>query len=180
MANSTRFRSARGGPRRRSTSWVGGPRQDPLTVTAAGAVGYALGTGTTEDGTTLVRTRGQFTWSLTVVTSIGDGFDDLAVGIGVTTEEAFTVGGITSLPSPLADLDWDGWLFHHLVGDIRGFSTTELGRAPMESGKVEIDSKAMRKFEDGMVVFGAFELGTESGAASLVFQSSTRLLVKLP
>jgi len=117
---------------------------------------------------------------LTVVTSVFDGFVDSAVGIGITTEEAFSVGGTTSLPSPLEDIDWDGWLYHQVVGQFAGFSTTETGRGPMEAVRMEIDSKAMRKFEDGMVVFGCVELGVEAGAATIQFGAHTRLLVKLP
>ena len=179
MANSTRFRSARGG-RRRQTSWVDGPNQVANNLSVAGASAWSIGTGTTEDGTTIVRTRGFFTANLIGVTTIGDGYHDFSVGIGITTEEAFTVGGVTSLPSPLSDSNWDGWLFHQHVGNFLGSSVVALGRSPMEAVRIEIDSKAMRKFEDGMVCFGAFELGTEIGTAIMQVAARTRLLVKLP
>ncbi len=178
MANFTRSRSH--GRLRRQTSWAEGPSQQPITLSAIGSTAWEFGTGTVEDGTTLIRTRGEFTLTVILVGAGGDGFDEAAVGIGVTTEEAFAVGGTTSLPSPLADLDWDGWLYHRLLAQFRGFSTTEVGRGPMEAVRIEIDSKAMRKFEDGMVVFGAVELGIETGTCQMEFGARTRLLVKLP
>jgi len=179
VGNFTRSRSVRS-PRRRSTSWVGGPSQVPTGMTSAGGIAWGIGTGTTEDGTTLIRTRGVFVAFLSSIGTIGDGFKDFSVGIGITTEEAFTVGGVTSLPLPLSDDDWDGWLYHQHVGAFRGSSTTELATGPIEAVRVQIDSKAMRKFEDGMVVFAAFETGVEVGVATLEVSGRTRLLVKLP
>jgi len=149
-------------------------------LTAAGAFAWPVGTGTTEDGTTLVRTRGQFSWALHNIGTVLDGFRQMAVGIGIATEEAFTVGGTPSLPSPLADANWDGWLWHSFTANLMGFSTTEVGQSVMEAGRIEIDSKAMRKFEDGMVVFGSVELGVETGVAVVRVAAETRLLVKLP
>ena len=179
MANIIRSRQARGGSRR-ATSWTFGPTQVPADLSAAGAAVWPLATGTIEDGTTLIRTRGVFSAVLTAVGTIGDGFTNAAIGIGITTEEAFVVGGTPSVPHPLADDDWEGWIYHKIIGAFRGSSTTPLGRSPMEAVRFDIDSKAMRKWEDGMVIFGITEVATEVGVATLQVQGDTRILVKLP
>ena len=140
---------------------------------------WTLGSSVTRDGTTLVRTRGELTACLSVVTTIGDGFDELAVGICVVTDKAFAAGA-ASIPGPLQDLSWDGWLWHQLFSSFRGFATTETGRGPMEAVRLAIDSKAMRKLKESDVIVGCVETGAEIGAATLLFTADTRMLLKIP
>ena len=131
------------------------------------------------DGLTQVRLRGEYTYFLSVVTTIGDGFAKMAVGMCWVSENAAGVG-ITAIPTPLTDVAWDGWLFHRMHGNITGFSTTELLTGPIDAQRVEIDSKAMRKTRATDVLVGVVELGTETGAASLVFSGVSRILLKIP
>ena len=166
------------GPRRK-TSWIIGPKQDTTSKSVAGASLWATGIQTGQDGNTIVRIRGQISGVLEVVTAVGDGFDNSAFGIGLVTDEAFAAG-VTSIPGPLSDDDWDGWMWHQFLGPIIGQSVTELGVAPMEAFRFDIDSKSMRKFEEGMTVVGVIELGSETGAATLKWGGRTRMLIKLP
>ena len=68
-----------------------------------------------------------------------------------------------------------------------------LGAAPITTGaaaaedfqsvvtagrRIEVDSKAMRKLEEGIVIFGAMDV-TEVGASSMQVLFDTRLLLKL-
>ena len=179
MANLRRFRSPRTSSGvRRATAWSSGPRQIPVGLTAAGAQLWAVGSQSTLSGLTLIRVRGEFTAVLDVVTAIGDGFERIAVGMCIVSENAFDAG-VTAVPSPITDIGWDGWLYHRLLGQFRGSSTTELGRSPMEAVRIEMDSKAMRKFKQTDVLIGVVELAPETGAATLTFSATTRLLTKL-
>ena len=166
------------GPRRK-TSWIIGPNQAKTSKSASGSSIWSTGVATGQDGNTIVRIRGQIAGVLSLVTTVGDAFDNSAFGIGLVTEEAFAAGA-ASMPSPLVDDDWDGWMWHQYLGPLIGLSTTELGVTPSESFRFNIDSKSMRKFDEGWTVFGAIELGTETGAATLTWGGRTRMLIKLP
>ena len=126
-----------------------------------------------------MRIRGQIVLNLSVVTAIGDGFDAVAVGICNVSENAFDAG-VASVPTPLADLAWDGWIYHQLVGRMFGPETAELGASVLDSVRMDIDSKAMRKTRFSDVLIGVVEVGTETGTATLLFSGITRILDKLP
>ena len=176
--NSSRF-PRRTGSRRKVTWGVGPTQRAPQQLTAAGASLWALGSQITLPDLTLVRVRGEFTAFIESATSIGDGYYELAFGICIVTENAFNAG-VASVPAPLTDLGWDGWLFHRLVSQMRAPSTTELFTSPMEAVRIEIDSKVMRKEKATDVMIGVTELGTEAGACTLTYQAVTRVLDKLP
>ena len=179
MAHVRRFRQGNLGANRRKTGWFEGPSQKPeFQITAAGSVLWALGSLALGDGLTTIRIRGMLTVNLVVTTSVGDGFDSCAAGICYVTGEAFAAG-IASVPTPLSDMDWDGWMWHQILGRFRGAETTEVARFPMEAGRFPIDSKAMRKSRAGDVLIGVFEAGAETGASTLGFSADTRILDKL-
>ena len=111
--------------------------------------------------------------NLLTSTDDGDGFFG-AFGIGVTTLTSFTVG-VIAVPTPITEIDWDGWLYHTFF-DIRQ------GQTGMSNGsgyqKIEIDSKAMRKFDSQMVVYGALET-TLVGVGSMRIHFDSRQLFLL-
>ena len=180
MAHVRRFTRGVPSGSRRKTSWGPGPTQSvPIEVTGAGALVWAAGSATGFDGRTIVRIRGEFTLALSVVTTIGDGFNGIGMGICNVSENAFDVG-VTAVPSPITDLAWDGWMWHQLLGEFHGASTTELGVGPMEAVRMPIDTKAMRKVKATDVLIGVIELGLERGAATLRMSARTRVLDKLP
>ena len=182
MANRT-FGTSRRIPvrsQRRKTSWIIGLENTLISVfTSAGPRLWTLGVATGQDANTIVRIRGEYTVSITQGIAAGELFASVALGIGLVTDEAFAAG-ITSIPSPLTDRDWDGWMWHRLHGMFITDAPNNETRGPMEAVRVEIDSKSMRKFDEGMTVFGAIELGAETGACSIDFTAQTRMLIKLP
>jgi len=132
-----------------------------------------------QDGLTLVRTRGIFKTWLTAAASIGDGFNEVAIGICVVTENAFGIG-VTAIPGPLADMGWDGWLYHALLGPLISLRTDPQAVDSLALITHVVDSKAMRKLRDTDGIVGLVEYGVEQGTAVAEFGATTRILTKLP
>ena len=121
----------------------------------------------------MVRTRGLFSATLISGTTAGDGFFG-AVGIAKVSDQAFTAG-IGSMPTPLSESFWDGWLWHSFF-DLRVASgATENWEGGIT--RLVIDSKAMRKFDANEVLYAAFDVVLIGTAAMNVF-FDTRLLLK--
>ena len=179
MAHARRFRQGGHVGSRRQTAWDIGPGQSAgIQVTAAGSTLWALGSQALVSGLTTIRIRGMLTVNLAVTTSVGDGFDSVMAGICVVSANAFAAG-VASVPTPIQDISWDGWMWHMILGRFRGAATTEVARAPMEAGRFVIDSKAMRKIKATDVLIGVLEVGTETGTSTLEFSADTRVLDKL-
>ena len=161
---------------RRKTSWDGGPGGTPTGLISS-SVSSILGAGAVadEDGMTLVRVRGECSLMLASAASDGDGFIG-ALGIGIVTSEAFAIG-ITAMPTPLIDDDWNGWLWHQFFS-VRVPVAAGIGSQSSEVRYV-VDSKAMRKLRLGDVIFFAQE-SSEIGVATMHMMADTRVLVKLP
>jgi len=172
-----RFPRTRGSSRRR-TGWDAGPALARSVVSSAGVTLWPTGAAAAQDGLTIVRIRGEFAINLTVVTSAGDGFASAAIGLCVVTGDAFAAG-ITAIPTPLADISWDGWMFHQLIAHLTARQTAPLNVA-FSALRIPIDTKAMRKIRDTDVLVGVLEMGTEVGNASAQVSGVTRALVKLP
>ena len=162
---------------RRKTVWQEGPF-GIASVSAAGTVFFTTGQTVQTGGNTMIRTRGELVAGLTLVTTANDGFSRVAFGLGIVTAEAFAIG-VTAMPSPLDDITWPGWfefgtfgLFQPVAGDVADSLTAQI--------RIPIDSKAMRKLDQGTVLFGAIEVADEVGAATLTAKLNTRTLLKLP
>ncbi len=163
---------------RRSTSWsIGVAEVDGGFTTSAASLWSATAVPTVE-GLTIIRTRGLVRSILASASAVGDGFFG-AHGIGIVTDEAIAAG-VSAVPSPLSDEDWEGWLWHAYF-DVRAVTATIADgvNAAGYSMVQEIDSKAMRKLPSGMTLFGITEV-TESGTAVLEVQAQTRTLLKNP
>ena len=178
--------SSRSRAPRRKTSWIFGPGDETITaVSTSSSVILGAGLSVGADGLTLVRTRGELMLWLTAATALNNGFLG-AFGIGVVTDPAF-VAGIGSLPTPITEMDWDGWLYHRFINVISaetilgGAVTDEAGQVhPVTAGqRIEVDSKAMRKIGVEEIVFAAIEVA-EIGTAVMSVAFNSRLLVKLP
>ncbi len=131
------------------------------------------------DGLTIVRIRAQIAFWLEVVTTIGDGFASAAFGMCVVNENAFGVG-LTAIPDPIGDSGWDGWMVYQALAPIMGFSVTESENTGIISQfRMDIDSKAMRKFKESDVLVGVLSVDDEVGAATLTWGLQSRILVKL-
>ena len=119
---------------------------------------------------------------LDLATAAGDGFLG-ALGIGIVTTDAFDAG-ITAVPGPFSDSDWDGWIWHHFF-QLRGIAVQSQGADVAINSvggtlRIPIDSKAMRIQSDNEVLFGMTETAVETGTAGMVVVADTRVLDKLP
>jgi len=115
---------------------------------------------------------------LTTANAVSDGFHG-AIGIGVVTDDAFGVG-VSAVPDPLDEMEWDGWLWH-------SFFDIHTAASPLDDGvnaatvgwQKDIDSKAMRKLNLGDTIFAIAEV-TMGGTAVMQLFLDTRVLLKLP
>ena len=165
------------GPRRK-TVWSVGPQEVDRNLTSSTAVLWSAGVVlAAAQEATIVRIRGLVSATLLASAATGDGFFG-AYGIGIVTTAAFTAG-IASVPTPLTEEDWDGWMWHTYF-DIRAPTATIADgvNAVGAVNRTVIDSKAMRKFTGDMTLFGATEV-VESGTSNVEIQGQTRVLFKL-
>jgi len=157
---------SRGRGVRRRTHWV----------EALGAVADLTATGSTllftsavgHEGETIVRVRGLFTAVLEVA-GVGDGFFG-AFGMAIVTTAAATAG-VASIPTPLTEGGWDGWLLHRYFDVAR---SVQAG-GPGEYTRLELDSKAMRKANEDESLVGVLEIA-ENGVAQMSAQVRVRIL----
>ena len=161
---------------RRKTEWfagVGGTTPNAVTTSGVQILGSGIITGFGEE--TLVRVRGLLDIVLKTAGATGDGFFG-AVGIGLVSSAAF-LGGVSTVPTPITELGWDGWLWHSFFS-VHGDQVA--GESARGSGhyRVEVDSKAMRKVETDMTLYGIIE-SVEIGVATMDIFFDTRFLSKL-
>ena len=143
---------------------------------AGGAVSISsglkvFGTPGTED-ITILRTRGQF-GAVSSLETLGTNQVQVAVGLGLCTIEAAAAGAV---PLPFDNPDWDGWYFYkvaNLIGNPGGAGL-------VYQANMEIDSKAMRKIQAGMVPFTATQMFTSFGAGGFTVNQTIqfRTLIK--
>ena len=163
---------------RRPVTWGQGPIDAGATISATGKTLWSSAVSLqVEAEATIVRTRGAGQFILKTASAAGDGFA-VGVGFAVVTEVAHTLG-VTALPGPLTDIDWDGWLFH-AVGFIQAITATLADgvNGPIASLRYVIDSKGMRKWDAGAEVLVAMIEVTELGTASMEHNGDSRVLIK--
>ena len=168
---------------RRETDWGLGPGSTDATP-LAGSGSALLGTGISAAGDklTVVRIRGELLMYLDLITAATDGFVG-AFGIGKASLAAFTAGA-ASVPTPLTEEQWDGWMYHQyfaLAGPIIGTTANNaIGNITGLSGAIRtvIDVKAMRKLDASDVIYAAVEV-VEKGTANMEVYFNSRALGKL-
>ncbi len=106
---------------------------------------------------TMIRVRGRLSVKSLVGHTVG------AYGICVVQEAARAIG-ITAIPLPWSDASNDAWMYHQFVESLTP-TTFNLN--------MEIDSKAMRKMEDGDALVFVFE---NAGLNSVDFNANQRIL----
>ena len=149
------------------TSFAIGGGSTALALFQLGASGLAL------SPFTIVRTR----ITIHQRSDVDAAFEDqiLAIGLAVVSAQAVAIG-ITAMPTPVTDLASDLW-FGLGFGMTSVGSHTGAGSAANFGRQWEIDSKAMRKVEDGdQVVMNA---ETTSFSDGVTFFVGGRMLVKL-
>ena len=162
---------------RRKTAWGIGPGSSAATaISSTTAVLIGAGAVSTGDGQTVVRLRGELLLTLITATGSLDGFRG-AFGIGIVQNPAFTAG-IGSVPTPVTEAADENWLYHRFFTIVANIST-EADFGLSAAMRLEVDSKAMRKFDSGVTLYAALEV-TEVGAAVMDASFDSRVLVKLP
>ena len=162
---------------RRKMEWDLGPEARDVSIAATGSVLWTTGGTPLIPGLTAIRHRGHVDAFLRSATAIGDGFIG-AHAIGIVSVAAFTAG-VASCPTPITEISWD-WIWHQFF-DVRIITGTIADgvNAANVSSRIDIDSKAMRKFGLDEVLFGVTEV-VESGTADMEIQADVRSLFKLP
>ena len=159
---------------KRMTSWGKGP--DSLGQNAVTSQKFVWSNGVVlvaEAKATIVRIRGNALVTLSVVDIAAEGFVG-ALGLGVFTAEAFAAGA-ASMPGPLVDSDWDGWMWHSFF---QVLSVANTGEGSVMQ-RFEIDTKAMRKLEDSQILAGVAEVTERGDGTTLALSADTRVLLKL-
>jgi len=177
MPNSrgSRFQRARGSVRRQ-TEWSIGP-SGSIVLNVAGATLFPTGAQSIEDAETIVRTRGEVNCAIDVSGALLEGFDEVAFGICVVSENAFGVG-VTAVPSPISDKPWGGWLWYW-TGSIFTVATVPTDAEGCAVVRIPIDSKAMRKIKRTDIMIGVAEALVETGTVQITCKMNTRVLLKV-
>jgi len=171
-----RFRTIRGVRREvRETSWlrVGGSATTAIAAadTAVLAGGFLAATLALRPFT-VVRTHIFMTVSSDQQAALED--FNVAYGHAVVSDQAFAIG-VTAVPTPVADAGSDLWYLHQWLGGRLQFNTAAgFGDYSIHH---HIDSKAMRKVEDGQDM--AIVLETGSGSNGVRVFTAGRMLIKL-
>ena len=161
---------------RRSKDWAFGPSAVDQTLNATGSLIWSIGVQTVLGELTIIRTRGIVNVTQNVGSAAQDGMAG-AHGIALVTTQAFTAG-VVSIPTPVSENEWDGWLWHSFF-DVRVITATIADGVNAMSviDRQVIDSKAMRKgFDESMTLVGVTEV-VEGGTASIEIHANTRVLV---
>ena len=174
----------RSAPQRRRTGWNDGPGGTaPASISVAGATILGAGVVALQDGLTVARIRGELAIHLSLATASGDGFAGAVAIGGPVSQNAFIDIGVTAVPHPVADADWEGWLWHRFfsVKSPVAFSAgaAQNGSDIASSLRVEVDSKAMRKFGEDEAIFAIVEVA-EAGTATVNVAFNSRMLIFLP
>ena len=170
----------RGRSTRRGVGWEEGPGGHAVTqLTNTGSTILNAGAQALVDDITLMRTRGNAHVFLNgAATGAGAGYHG-ALGIGIVTAEAFAIG-MTAMPVPITNLDWDGWLFHTFFDvHVNSSMPADPITSPAASVRLDVDSKAMRKLTSGDTIYAAVQV-EESGTAVVDIYFESRMLIKAP
>ncbi len=166
----------RGGRNRRESLWfdIGASR----TVLAA-ANSAALTNGLSAAGLalapfTIVRTR-LFIHVKSDQTGASEDYL-MAVGLAIISEQAGIIG-VTAIPTPFSDMESDLWFLHDIIGGSFTFVSGVGFQDPSGTMK-SVDSKAMRKIEDGNDLALVIE-NSGLAASGVTVTLSGRILIKL-
>ena len=182
----SRFPSQSGTVRHRS-SWEVGPETSggggPQAFSGTGPILAGTAVTITIDSLTLIRTRGEFLMYLISATAAGDGFHG-AIGIAKATTAA-VLAGVASVPTPITEEAWEGWLYHRYFSIIAPgpMAVATAAQETLQHAGVtaavrfEIDSKAMRKANIDESFYFCVEL-VQHGTAAAEFLMNSRLLTK--
>jgi len=165
----------------KTKSWALGPKGNTATISSATAVVFGTAAQAVVDGLTILRIRGELLIYLVTTDAADSGFQEIAFGMGIVSENAAGIG-VTALPAPIGDIGWDGWMYYQTfallsVDAVSASSVSHSGSNPMTSAlRIPIDGKAMRKIKNTDTLVAVLETSVEAGTATLEAQLNTRIL----
>ena len=168
VASSTKRRQAAWGQDAIESRIVAIGAQSSIGVTAVGF--------TFTERVTIARIRGSAYAHMDAAAALDSGV--LGVGLIVVKNEAFAVGGVASMPSPLSDIE-QSWLWHHLFPMGPAVTATDDGGDMSRNARIEIDSKAQRKVQAGDTVAFVWEGTNTSGSPTFDGLAVCRLMALL-
>ncbi len=123
------------------------------------------------DRVTVFRCRGEVTANMDIA-AVDDG---AVLGLGlIVAKDQMVTAGQAAFPSPIADLDAD-WIWHSFLG-LRALQTSNEGLAGGASGRIVIDSKAMRKVNPNESCVLVFDIIRTSGVPTVDVTGGIRIL----
>ncbi len=165
----------RGGVMRRESLWL---EIGPTDTNLAAASTAALFTGFSAAllalrPFTIVRVRGY--WHIATDQEAVDELQQCAIGFAVVSDQALAIG-VTAVPTAFTDIGSDLWFLHQILTSRYQFISNTGSPGVISTGQ-DLDSKAMRKVEEGQDV--ALTVETSSASAGLLVSKAGRMLVKL-
>ena len=165
---------------KRFTSWAfgtGGVTVQTISSTGKTILGSGLVLAAGMDVATIVRTRGYLFAGITGAGAALDSFH-CAFGVAIVSTEAF-VAGVASIPGPLTELDWNGWMVHQTFKVMQKTTISDDNFGPGTLYTSEVDSKAMRKFNDNETLVAVLEVVEVGTGPSMRVMWDSRILLKL-
>ena len=156
------------GPRRK-TDWQSAFVSGFVAI-AANAIGIQQIVARQDLQRTLVRTRGYLGLLCTSAAGVRG---IVGCGLCAVSERAFLIGS-TALPRGLLDSNDDSWLWHTHVPMVGG-ATSDDAKTILGASVINIDSKAMRKLPDDLLV----ALVIETDTVAIQYTYGIRALMKL-
>ena len=148
-----------------------------LAIANASTIGATAVGATALTRLTLARIRGTAFCHM----DAGAALDSMTVGLGliVVKAEAFAVGGVASMPSPLSDIE-QSWVWHHIFTMGPAVVAADDGADMSRNSRVEIDSKGQRKLQAEDTLAFVAEGETLAGSPTADIQARIRFMVLLP
>jgi len=165
----------RGGGFRRESQWI----QIAPTVSNLGTASTAVlftGFGAVALGLrpfTIVRTH--INLHVASDQEVNDELQQVAIGTAVVSDQALAIG-VTAVPTPFTDMGSDLWMLHQIL-TTRFLLGTAVGFSGDFGKEKDIDSRAMRKVEEGSDL--AMSIETSSISAGADVAKAGRILIKL-
>jgi len=166
-----RKRFTRGSGSKRHGSWSSSTAQTAFVALGGSSILLSQVFVPFDAGETVIRTRGLFGWMSDQSTADEEQMG--AIGIGVVTEQAATLGA-SAVPAPDTDAGWDGWLWHSYFASKFEF-ITGAGFDQQGMSRITIDSKAMRKVGDNERIVVVVQNSSPTG---LLFYDQIRIYSK--
>ena len=173
MADRTRVIS-RG--QRRQAAWA-----DISLFSRLNALGGAasLGSAFTAIGLTERLTIARIRGSVSCHLDVGAALDAYTLGVGViVVKDEALVAGIGSMPGPLSGLE-QSWIWHHMFSLGPAATATTDGAQILLNQTIELDTKAMRKVQDGDTLAIVWEGVQDNGTPTADALCSARMMVLL-